>query len=195
MAVDQTVDSSAGVDIEEEAMEKMDKSFEAVQRSFTTVRTGRANPSMLDRVQVDYYGAISPLRTIAGISAPDAQSLVIQPYDISAMANIEKAIQKSDLGITPSNDGKVIRINIPPLTAERRKEMTKTVSKLSEDGKVAIRNVRRDALKQVGKLKKDGDLSEDGAANLEKAIDGLTGDYVKQVEKLAKDKSDELTNI
>jgi ribosome recycling factor len=195
LAVDKTVDSDAGAEIEEQAMEKMDKSFEAVKRSFSTVRTGRANPGMLDRIEVDYYGAISPLRTIAGISAPDAQSLVVQPYDISAMPNIEKAILKSDLGITPSNDGKIIRINIPPLTAERRKEMAKTVSKLSEDGKVAIRNVRRDSMKQIGKLKKDGDMSEDGAANLETTIQELTDDYVKQVETLAKEKSEELTNI
>lgn len=176
-------------------MEKMESTLEVVRRNFSTVRTGRANPSMLDRIEVDYYGAMSPLKTIAGVSAPDAQSLVIQPYDISAMPNIEKAIQKSDLGITPSNDGKVIRLNIPSLTAERRKDMAKTISKLGEDGKVAVRNVRRDAIKQVGKLEKDGELSEDGKANLEKSIQELTDDYVKQVEKLAKDKSEELTNI
>ncbi len=144
-------------------MERMEKSLEAVKRSFTSVRTGRANPSMLDRIEVDYYGTPTPLKTIAGISVPESTQLLVQPYDTSAMQAIEKAIMTSDLGVTPSNDGKIIRINIPPLTAvwdvewvgigvvacgrhmldvtpqERRKEMTKTVSKLGEEGKVAIR--------------------------------------------------------
>lgn len=176
-------------------MERMDSSLEAVKRSFATVRTGRASPAMLDRIEVDYYGAMTPLKTIAGISAPDSRSVVVQPYDTSAMAAIEKAIMKSDLGVTPSNDGRIIRINIPALTQDRRKEMAKTVSKLSEEGKVAIRNVRRDAIKQAEKLEKDKSLGEDQAKDLQTAIQELTDDYIKQVEALAKSKSDELTQL
>jgi ribosome recycling factor len=150
---------------------------------------------MLDRIEVDYYGTMTPLKTICGVSSPDSRTLSIQPYDMGAMQAIEKAIMKSDLGLTPNNDGKVIRINIPQLTADRRKEMAKTVSKLSEDGKVSIRNVRRDAMKQASKLEKDKSISEDELADLEKAIQELTDDYVKQVDALAKAKSDELTNL
>jgi len=176
-------------------MEKMESSLEAVKRSFATVRTGRATPAMLDRVEVDYYGAMTPLKTIAGVSAPDARTVVVQPYDQGALQAIEKAIMSSDLGLTPSNDGKLIRINVPALTQERRKDLTKTVAKLSEEGKVAIRNVRRDAIKQADKLGKDKVLSEDAAKDLEVTIQELTDDYVKQVEKLAKGKSDELTQL
>lgn len=194
-AAEKLVDDKAGDRIEEEAMEKMEKCFEMAARNFSTVRTGRANPEMLDRVTVDYYGAITPLRQIAGISAPDAQSLIIQPYDVSAMPNIEKAISKADLGVTPSNDGKIIRINLPALTKERRQQMQKQVAKLSEEGKVAMRNVRRDANKQVSKLEKDNELSEDAASNLEAAIQQLTDDYVKKLDKVADDKSKELSSI
>jgi len=175
--------------------EKMEKSIDAATRNFGTVSTGRANPTMLDRVQVDYYGTFTPLRQIAGISASDAQTLVVQPYDISAMPNIEKAITKSDLGVMPNTDGKVIRINIPSLTKERRAEMSKMVSAISEEGKVAIRNIRRDAMKQVAKSKKDGDYSEDLAADLEKSVQTLTDDNIKRLDKTAAAKSDELKKI
>ncbi|GAB4816206.1 hypothetical protein N2152v2_003252 [Parachlorella kessleri] len=181
--------------IEEDAMERMDKSLESVKRSFSTVRTGRANPSMLDRVEVDYYGAPTPLRQIAGVSAPEASLLVVQPYDQSAIPAIEKAIMASDLGLTPGNDGRLIRLQIPQLTSERRKEMTKVVSKLGEEGKVAIRNVRRDAMKAVEKLEKDGSISEDQRKDLEDTVQKLTDDYVKQIEALVKGKQDELSKV
>jgi len=176
-------------------MEKMEKTLETVQSNFTTVRTGRANPSMLDRIQVDYYGTMTPLKQIAGISTPESTLLVIQPYDNTAIPAIERAIQQSDLDLTPNNDGKIIRLQIPQLTADRRKEMTKIVSKLGEEGKVALRNVRRDAMKVIEKLEKDGAFGEDGRKDLETAVQKLTDDYVKQIDGLIKSKTDELTKV
>jgi ribosome recycling factor len=176
-------------------MEKMEKSLESVQRNFSTVRTGRANPGMLDRIVVDYYGAPTPLKQIAGISTPEATLLVISPYDISAIPAMEKAIMASDIGLTPNNDGRLIRLQIPQLTAERRKEMAKIVAKLAEEGKVAMRNVRRDAMKVIEKLEKDSAIGEDGRKDLEAAVQKLTDEYVKSVEKLAKSKSDELAKV
>ncbi|PSC74980.1 ribosome-recycling chloroplastic [Micractinium conductrix] len=176
-------------------MEKMDKSVEAVKRSFNSVRTGRANPSMLDRIEFDYYGVMTPLRTVAGISTPESTLLVVQPYDTSAIPAIERAIMQSDIGLTPNNDGRVIRLQVPQLTADRRKEMVKTVSKLGEEGKVALRNVRRDAMKAIEKLEKDGAIGEDQRKDLEAAVQKLTDEYVKQVEVLIKGKSDELTKV
>lgn len=176
-------------------MERMEKSLEAAKRSFATVRTGRANPAMLDRIEVDYYGAQTPLKQIANVSTPEASLLVIQPYDSTAIPSIERAIQASDLGLTPNNDGKIIRLQIPQLTADRRKEMTKIVSKLGEEGKVAIRNVRRDAMKAIEKLEKDGNLGEDGRKDLETAVQELTDDYVKHIDALVKGKTEELTKV
>lgn len=176
-------------------MEKMEKSLDSVKRNFGTVRTGRASPSMLDRIVVEYYGAPTPLQQIANVTTPEASLLVIQPYDISAIPDIERAIQGSDLDLTPNNDGKVIRLQVPPLTAERRKEMTKVTSKMGEDGKVAVRNIRRDAMKTIEKLEKDGDIGEDGRKDLEDAVQKLTDDYVKQIDALMKAKSDELTKV
>lgn len=191
------VQASAEVEItvEEDTMDKMEKSLESVKRSFASVRTGRANPSMLDRIEFDYYGALTPLRTVAGISTPESTLLVIQPYDISAIPAIERAIMASDLGLTPNNDGRIIRLQVPQLTADRRKELVKVVNKLGEEGKVAIRNVRREAIKVVEKLEKDGAVSEDAQKGLEDSIQKLTDDYVKQIEALIKTKSDELTKV
>ena len=173
-------------------MERMEKSIEAIRSNFNTVRTGRANTAILDRIEVEYYGAITPLKTIANATTPDAQTIVIQPFDKSAIGDIEKAIMMSDLGLTPGNDGNVIRLNIPPLTAERRKELAKLVSKLGEDGKVALRNVRRDAMKSIGKLE---GISEDEIKSLEEGIDKLTSERVKQVDKLVKEKEEELSKV
>ncbi|CAG9467376.1 unnamed protein product [Pedinophyceae sp. YPF-701] len=183
--------------IEAETQGKFEKTLEKITESFTSVRTGRANPSMLDRVNVDYYGAATPLNSIAGISVTDATTLVIQPYDMAAMKDIEKALMESDLGMTPNNDGKVIRLILPPLTEERRKELTKTVSKLGEEGKVAVRNIRRDAMKAVEKAQKDKDspISEDEAKGLEEAIQKLTDAAVKKVEEAVAAKSKELTTV
>ncbi|CAL5229509.1 g12847 [Coccomyxa viridis] len=180
------------VDIEEDAMTRMEKSMESTTGAFSTVRTGRANAAMLDRIVVDYYGAPTPLKQIANLSAPESSLLVIQPYDKSSIQSIEKAIMSSDINLTPNNDGNLIRINVPQLTAERRKDMAKMVSKLGEEGKIAIRNIRRDCMKAVDKLK---DASEDEQKALEDAIQELTDDYVKQVDKLVKTKQDELTTV
>lgn len=184
------------VDVTGDAKEKMAKSVDATRESFNSVRTGRANASMLDRVDVDYYGTPTPLKSLAGISAPDASSLTIQPYDLSAMALIEKAITSCpDLGMTPSNDGKVIRLNVPPLTAERRKDMAKLVSKLGEEGKVAVRNVRKAAMKTVDAMLKDKVISEDRKKALEKGIQALTDENVRKVEAMVKSKQDEITKV
>jgi len=174
----------------------MAKSVLATQESFNSVRTGRANAAMLDRVEVDYYGTPTPLKALAGVSTPDASSLAVQPYDLSAMALIEKAIVNcSELGMTPSNDGKQIRLNVPPLTAERRKEMAKLVSKLGEEGKVAVRNVRKGAMKTVDAMLKDKVISEDRKKALDKGIQALTDENVKKVEGMVKAKTEEITKV
>lgn len=189
--------ASGGVntDVKGDTKDRMDKSLEVIKRSFASVRTGRANPAMLDRIEVDYYGTPTALKTIAGVTVPESSQLVIQPYDTSAIPAIERAIQQSDLGLTPNNDGKVIRLIIPPLTADRRKEMTKTVSKLGEEGKVAIRNVRRDAMKVVEKMEKDGVIGEDEKKDLEADVQKTTDAFIKQVDALIKGKQDELTKV
>ena len=138
----------------------MSKSVEAAQRNFNTIRTGRANTSLLDRISVEYYGAETPLKSLATITTPDSQTIAIQPFDLGSLASIEKAIATSDLGFTPNNDGKIIRINVPPLTEERRKEFCKLASKYAEEGKDALRNIRREEIDRVKKSEKDGDLSE-----------------------------------
>ena len=141
--------------------DSMRKSVESTQRTFNTIRTGRANPSLLDKISVEYYGADTPIKALATLSAPDSQTIQIQPFDRGSMSLIEKAISMSNLGLTPNNDGRVIRINIPPLTQERRKEFCKLAAQYAEEGKVALRNIRRDGIDRVKKLEKDGDLSED----------------------------------
>jgi ribosome recycling factor len=176
-------------------MERMEKSLDSVQRSFASVRTGRANPSMLDRVEVDYWGTMTPLKQMSTISAPESSLLVVQPYDVSSIPAIERGIQQSDVGLTPNNDGKVIRLQVPQLTAERRKEMTKVVAKLGEEGKVAVRNVRRDAMKVIEKLEKDGAVGEDERKDLEGSVQKLTDEYVKKIEGLVKSKTEELTKV
>ena len=185
----------AALEVEEEASERMDKSMEAARSAIATVRTGRASTSLLDRVQVEYYGAPTPLRTIAGVTTPDASTLLVQPFDASALKDIERAILESDVGLTPNNDGKIIRLNIPTLTAERRKELTKTVAKLGEDGKVAVRNVRRDAIKKLQKLGKDGLISEDEQKDMEMGIQKMTDACIKQIDELVLAKEKELTTV
>ena len=193
-----TDDADGEVDPEEielDAMERMDKTMDSIARDFSTVRTGRANVAVLDRIEVEYYGAPTPLKTIANASTPDAQTIVIQPLDKGAIKDIERALNESDLGMTPSNDGNVILLNVPALTEERRKELAKLVSKLGEDGKVALRNVRRDAMKAYDKLEKGGSVGEDELAKLKKGMDDLTASYVKKVEDATKAKSDELQKV
>ncbi|KAG0607313.1 hypothetical protein M758_8G018900 [Ceratodon purpureus] len=181
--------------IEMDAMERMEKALEATKSTFNTVRTGRASPNLLDRVQVEYYGTNVILKSIAQVSTPDGSTILISPFDKSSLTSIEKAIVKSDVGITPNNDGNVIRLNVPQLTADRRKELLKLVSKLTEDGKVAIRNVRRDAIKSYEKLEKERKLSEDNVKDLSDDIQKMTDDYIKKIETLFKQKEKELQTV
>ncbi len=177
-----------------ELEDHMQKSVEATQRMFNSVRTGRASASLLDRIAVDYYGSETPLRSLANISTPDSSTIAIQPYDRSSLAQIEKAILMSDLGLTPNNDGSTVRLNIPPLTTDRRKELVKTVAKLAEEGKVAIRNIRRDAIDAVKKQGKNGDLSEDQVKDSQEQIQKLTDKYIAKIEShLAEKEKDILT--
>ncbi|NEO27188.1 MAG: ribosome recycling factor [Kamptonema sp. SIO4C4] len=178
-----------------EAEDLMQKAVEATQRNFNTIRTGRANASLLDRIMVDYYGSETPLKSIAGISTPDATTLLIQPFDPNSMGMIEKAITMSDIGLTPNNDGQVIRLNIPPLTSERRQELVKQVGKLAEEGKVSIRNVRRDAIDSVRKQEKSHDISEDESRDLQDQIQKLTDHYTEQIEELLEAKEKDITTL
>ena len=173
----------------------MRKSLEATQRNFNTIRTGRANTSLLDKIVVEYYGADTPLKSLATISTPDAQTIQIQPFDMGAMAMIEKAIATSDLGLTPNNDGKLIRINIPPLTEERRKELCKLASKYAEEGKVALRNLRRDAIDQIKKQEKEGELSEDLSRDEQDKVQKQTDKSIAELEKLLADKEADILKV
>ncbi|RBW69875.1 ribosome recycling factor [Bacillus taeanensis] len=182
-------------EILQNAEDKMQKALASLRREFATIRTGRATPALLDKVQVDYYGAPTPVNQLAGISVPEARLLLIQPYDKSVLSDIEKAIQKADLGLTPNNDGDVIRINIPPLTEERRKEFAKLVKKYAEDGKVAIRNVRRDANDELKKSQKNGDITEDELRRLTEDIQKLTDKYVADADSIASEKEKEIMEV
>lgn len=181
--------------IEKNARERMDKAIDSVLSNFNSIRTGRSNPAMLDKVEVEYYGSPVNLRTIAQISTPDSSSLLIQPYDKSSLKSIEKAIVNSDLGLTPSNDGEVIRLSIPQLTSERRKELSKIVAKQAEDGKVAIRNIRRDAIKSYDKLEKEKKLSEDNVKDLSADLQKVTDEYMKKIETIFKQKEKEVLTV
>ena len=174
---------------------KMQKAIEATQSNFNTVRTGRANASLLDRVQVEYYGTPTPLKSLASISTPDGSTLLIQPFDRSVIGAIERAISESDLGLTPNNDGGTIRLNIPPLTTERRKELAKTVAKLAEEGKVSVRNIRRDAIDSIRKLEKNKELSEDESKKQQEQVDKLAEKYIKKVEQISADKEKEIMSL
>ncbi len=173
----------------------MKKAVESTMRSFNTIRTGRANSSLLDKVIVEYYGTPTPLKQMANISTPDASTLQIQPYDRSTLNTIEKAISLSDLGLTPNNDGVSIRLNIPPLTSERRKEFVKLASKYAEDGKVAIRNIRRDGVDGVRKLEKASEISEDEARDQQEKIQKLTDKYVLEVDRVFAEKEKDIMKV
>ena len=175
--------------------DKMKKSIDSVAADFAAVRAGRANAAVLDRIMVDYYGSPTPIQQIASIASPDPRSLVITPWDTSAVRSIEKSIQESDLGINPSNDGKSLRLLFPQLTEERRKELTKQIAKYAEGGKVAIRNIRRDAMEKFKKLEKSGDLTEDDLKIAEKDIQKLTDDMIKKIDALYAAKEKELMEV
>ena len=178
-----------------QAKDKMEKSISAYTRELASIRAGRANASLLDRIQVEYYGAPTPLNQMAGISVPEARLLVIQPYDKSVLGEIEKAILRSDLGITPTNDGSVIRIMIPALTEERRKELVKLVGKEAETAKVAVRNVRRDANDDLKKQEKASEITEDELHSLSDDVQKLTDSYIAKVDEIAKDKEAEILEV
>ena len=171
--------------------DKMDKTIENLEKRFATVRAGRANPSSLDGVMVEYYGVMTPLKQLATISVPEARQLLIKPFDKGALAGIEKGILASNLGYTPGNDGETIRIVIPELTEERRRELAKQVKAISEDAKVSIRNIRHDGLEGIEKL----ELPEDEEKGLEKEIQDLVNDYNKKIETLLKEKEEELLTV
>lgn len=174
-----------------EAEEKMEKSLQSTRNEFQTIRTGRANPALLQRVHVEYYGAETPLQQLATVSVPEPRMLMIQPFDKSALAEIDRAIQKSDLGLTPNNDGKVIRLNIPPLTEERRRDYVKMAKKVAEEGKVAVRNVRRDAIDSLKKLEKDG-LSKDTVKTMQDDVQALTDKYIAKLDAATEEKEAEI---
>lgn len=178
-----------------EVQEHMKKTIEATQRSFNTIRTGRANASLLDRIMVDYYGAETPLKSLANITTPDATTIAIQPFDKGSMTQIEKAIQMSDVGLTPNNDGQVIRLNIPPLTSERRKELVKLAGKLAEEGKVGLRNIRRDAIDTVRKQEKNHDISEDESRSLQDEIQNITDKFTAKIDELLSAKEKDIMTV
>lgn len=175
--------------------EKMEKSLAALDRDYKSIRAGRANASVLDRITVDYYGVPTSIQQMAAVSVPEARILQIQPWDASTLKDIEKAILTSDIGINPNNDGRVIRLSFPPLTEERRKEITKDVRRKAEDSKVAVRNLRRDALDKLKALKKNNEITEDDEEIGEKKIQTLTDKYCKEIDDLAADKEQEILAI
>ena len=182
-------------DILNEADGKMDKSVEATREEFATIRAGRATPAMFNKILVDYYGTPTPLQQLASFTAPEARVILIQPYDMGAMANVEKAIRDSDLGVNPTDDGKNIRVVLPELTEDRRKDYIKLARTKAEDGKIAVRNLRRTAKQHLEKLEKDGEVGKDDVTGAEKRLDGLTKKHVDAIDDLLKHKEAELLEV
>ncbi len=179
-------------DIIKDANRRMDKAIEAFERDLAHVRTGRASAALLEGITVDYYGTSMPLNQVASISVPESRLITVQPWDNNILGDIEKAILASDLGLTPSNDGKIIRVSVPPLTEERRKELVKLIKKMAEDCRVAIRNVRRDAIEKLKAQKKDKAISEDEMYKLQDEVQKLTDKHIKQVEEVLAKKEKEI---
>jgi len=173
----------------------MDKSVDATRGKFGSVRTGRASPALLDRIVVDYYGAMTPLKQLATVSAPEARLLTVQPYDKSSIKNIERSILESDIGLTPNNDGQIIRLQVPELTEERRKQLVKVVRGLAEEGKVAIRNIRRDTMHDLRELRDAGEAGSDDEHRAEEALQKLTDDKIKELDALVKSKEEEILEV
>jgi ribosome recycling factor len=178
-----------------DAKRRMDRSIEATHHEFNSIRTGRASPALLDRITIDYYGTQTPLKSLASISAPEPRLLVVQPFDPGAIKGIERAVQESDLGLTPSNDGKVVRLPIPALTEERRKDLVKVVRRVAEDGKVAIRNVRRDVMQHLKELVVNGDVGDDEERRAEQQVQKITDDHTKSIDGLLKVKEAEIMEV
>jgi ribosome recycling factor len=177
------------------AKDKMAKAITGYSRELASIRAGRANASLLDRISVDYYGAPTPVNQLAGISVPEARLLVIQPYDKTSLGDIEKAILKSDLGLNPTSDGNIIRISIPALTEERRKELVKVVKKAAEEAKVVIRNIRRDGNDDLKKLEKAGEITEDGLRGYSEDIQKLTDENINKIDEMTKEKEKEILEV
>lgn len=175
--------------------DKMNKSVQALDREYSSLRAGRANPGILDKIVVDYYGVPTQIQQMAAVAVPDPRTISIQPWDMSTLKDIEKAIQASDIGINPNNDGKVIRLNFPPLTEERRKELVKDVKKYAEECKVAVRSVRRDILEKFKAEKKDGNITEDELKDYEKKVQEETDKFCKEADALCADKEKEIMSI
>lgn len=174
---------------------KMEKSIGSLEEELNTIRVGRANPHILDKIVVDYYGTPTPLQQVGNITVPEARILVIQPWDASLIKSIEKVINMSDIGINPSNDGKVIRLVFPELTEEKRRETGKEVKKKGENAKVAIRNIRRDAMDSIKKQRKDGDITEDDQKNIETDLQKMTDDFIKKIDKIIDNKTAEVMSV
>ncbi len=179
----------------QDARERMTKSVESAQHEFSTVRAGRASPSLLDRITVDYYGAQTPLRQLATVSAPEARLLTVQPYDKSAIRSIEKAINESDVGLNPSNDGNLVRLVVPELTEERRRDLVKVVRNLAEEGRVAVRNIRRDVMHDLRELKSDGEASSDDEHRAEVELQRLTDSRIGDLDSMLKSKEEEILEV
>ena len=177
------------------AEEKMNKTVAALEKEYGSIRAGRANPAILDRVTVDYYGTPTPIIQMAAVSVPEARMLQIQPWDASTLKEIEKAILASDIGITPANDGKIIRISFPPLTEERRKELVKDINKMAEDSKVAIRSIRRDVIDKLKVMKKNNEITEDDVKKGETDAQKLTDKFVKKLDEVAAEKEKEVMSL
>jgi ribosome recycling factor len=173
----------------------MDKSLKFLEKSFSKLRTGRASLALLDGIKVEYYGVPTPLNQVASLSVPESRLIQISPWDMTVIPNIEKAIQKSELGLNPINDGKIVRINIPVLTEERRKDLVKVVKKMAEEGKVKLRNLRRDANEELKKLKKDGDIAEDELFKYQADVQKVTDDYIEKTDKILLVKEKEIMEI
>jgi len=178
-----------------DALSKMDKAVTVAKEDFASIRTGRANPALFNKIMVDYYGTYTALSQLASIQVPEARMAIVSPFDKGAMANIEKAIRDSDLGVNPGNDGVVIRINFPQLTEERRKEYVKVVKSKGEDAKISIRNIRRAAKELLEKAEKDGDIGKDDLTRAEKELEKLTGDHTTAIDELLKHKEAELLEV
>jgi ribosome recycling factor len=179
----------------QDAREHMEKSVDATRHKFGSVRTGRASTALLDRITVDYYGAQTPLKQLATVSAPEARLLTVQPYDKSSIKNIERAIMESDVGLTPNNDGQIIRLQVPELTEERRKELVKVVRHLAEEGRVAIRNIRRDVMHDLRELRDAGEAGSDDEHRAEEALQKLTDEKVKELDGVLKAKDEEILEV
>lgn len=183
------------LDVHKQLEAKMTKTIDALKHEYTTIRAGRANAQMLDKVRVDYYGSLTPINQMAAISVPEPRTLMINPWDKSSMAEIEKAIRNSDLGLNPTNDGQVIRISVPALTEERRKELAKQASKVAEEFKVRLRNERRDANDKLKKMEKEGEITEDDLKKSQDEVQKITDKFIKEVDSLLKAKEQDIMAV